>query len=206
VKSPENSTDHGHHDHVGAKLGMWIFLFTELILFGGLFLAYSAYRRLHPAQFHRASQELNLVLGVVNTLVLLTSSLTMALSISAIRQGKKRHSTGFLAATILLGCLFLVNKYFEWTAKIHHGIYPGSPSLMQREPGERLFFGLYYSMTGLHGVHVVVGVSVLLVMLWLLGRDRIRQDAFILLENAGLYWHLVDVVWIFLLPLFYLAA
>jgi cytochrome c oxidase subunit 3 len=206
VTSSAGSADHTHRDHVGAKLGMWIFLFTELILFGGLFLLYSAYRRLNPSDFHHASQELNLVLGVVNTLVLLTSSLTMALSISAIRQGKKRHSTGFLAATILLGCLFLVNKYFEWTAKIHHGIYPGSPSLMQREPGERLFFGLYYTMTGLHGVHVVVGLSVLLVMLWLLGRDRIRQDAFIMLENTGLYWHLVDIVWIFLLPLFYLAA
>jgi cytochrome c oxidase subunit 3 len=197
---------HGHPDHVGAKLGMWLFLFTELILFGGLFLAYSAYRRLHPDDFHRASQELNLVLGVVNTLVLLTSSLTMALSVSAIRLGKRAHSVGFLSTTILFGCLFLVNKYFEWTAKIHHGIYPGSASLMQREPGERLFFGLYYAMTGLHGVHVIVGVSVLGVMVWLLGRGRIRPDAYIALENAGLYWHLVDVVWIFLLPLFYLAA
>jgi cytochrome c oxidase subunit 3 len=185
---------------------MWIFLFTELILFGGLFLLYSVYRRLNPHAFHSASHELNLVLGVINTLVLLTSSLTMALSISAIRQGRKGHSLGFLSATVLFGCLFLVNKYFEWTAKIHHGIYPGSPSLMSREPGERLFFGLYYTMTGLHGVHVLVGVAVLGVMGWLLVRDRIRQDAFIQLENAGLYWHLVDIVWIFLLPLFYLAA
>jgi cytochrome c oxidase subunit 3 len=205
-ESSGDAGQHAHRDHAGAKLGMWLFLFTELILFGGLFLVYSAYRRVHPGDFHRASEELNLVLGVVNTLVLLTSSLTVALSISAIRQGRKRHSVWFLSATILLGCLFLVNKYFEWTAKIHHGIYPGSPSLMAREPGERLFFGLYYSMTGLHGVHVLVGVSVLAVMVWLLVRDHIRQDAFIQLENAGLYWHLVDIVWIFLLPLFYLAA
>jgi cytochrome c oxidase subunit 3 len=185
---------------------MWIFLFTELVLFGGLFLAYAAYRRMNPQAFHHASGELNVVLGVVNTVVLLTSSLTMALSVSAIRLGKKLHSIVFLCTTILLGGVFLVDKYFEWTAKIHHGIYPGSPALMQREPGERLFFGLYYTMTGLHGLHVVAGVSVLSVMLLLVVKGRIRNDASVKLENAGLYWHLVDIVWIFLLPLFYLAA
>jgi cytochrome c oxidase subunit 3 len=187
-------------------MGMWIFLFTEFVLFGGLFLAYAAYRRMNPHAFHHASGELNLVLGVVNTVVLLTSSLTMALSVSAIRQGKKLHAVIALFATILLAGVFLVDKYFEWMAKIHHGIYPGSPTLMQREPGERLFFGLYYTMTGLHGLHVVVGISVLSVMLLLLAKDKIRQDAPVKLENAGLYWHLVDIVWIFLLPLFYLAA
>jgi cytochrome c oxidase subunit III len=197
---------HAHKDDVGARMGMWVFLFTELILFGGLFLAYSAYRRMNPHAFHHASGELNLVLGVANTLVLLTSSLTMALSVSAIRRGKKLHAQAFLGATIVLGAVFLVDKYFEWMAKIHHGIYPGSAALMQREPGERLFFGLYYTMTGLHGLHVIIGVLVLSVMLGLVARGHVHKGAAVALENAGLYWHLVDIVWIFLLPLFYLAA
>jgi cytochrome c oxidase subunit 3 len=195
-----------HRDYAGAKLGMWLFVFTELILFGGLFIAYGMYRFMHPYDFHHASGELNVPLGVTNTLVLLTSSLTVALSIQAIRRQRKRQSVGFLVVTVLLGCTFLVNKFFEWKAKIGHGLYPGSEHLLARPPGERLFFGLYYGMTGLHGLHVTVGVAVLSIMYALLRRDKIRHDDFIKLENSGLYWHLVDVIWIFLLPLFYLAA
>ncbi len=195
-----------HRDYLGAKMGMWIFVFTELVLFGGLFIAYGVYREMHPMAFHEASKELNVKLGVANTMVLLTSSLTMVLSIVAIRLRRKGQSIFFLASTMVLGCVFLVNKFFEWSAKIHHGVYPGSEQLAARPPGERLFFGLYYGMTGLHGLHVTVGVIVMAVMLVLLVRDRIRHDDFIKLENAGLYWHLVDVIWIFLLPLFYLAA
>lgn len=195
-----------HRDVVGAKMGMWLFIFTELILFGGLFVAYGMYRSMHPHEFHAASGALNMKLGVANTLVLLTSSLTMVLSIQALRLRRKGQSMLFLAATLVLGLGFLVNKTFEWMAKIHHGLYPGSAHLMQRPPGERLFFGLYYGMTGLHGLHVTVGVGVLSVMLVLVAREKIRHDDFIKLENAGLYWHLVDVIWIFLLPLFYLAA
>jgi cytochrome c oxidase subunit III len=195
-----------HRDYVGAKLGMWIFIFTELILFGGLFVAYGMYRSMHAHDFHKAAGELNVPLGVTNTVVLLTSSLTMVLSIVATRLQRKRQSMIFLASTVVLGCTFLVNKFFEWRAKIGHGLYPGSEHLMARPPGERLFFGLYYGMTGLHGLHVTVGVVLLSVMFALLRRDRIRHDDFGKLENAGLYWHLVDVIWIFLLPLFYLAA
>jgi len=195
-----------HRDYAGAKLGMWIFVFTELILFGGLFVAYGMYRSMHAHDFHKASGELNITIGVINTLVLLTSSLTMVLSIVAIRLQRKRQSMAFLACTMLLGMVFLVNKIFEWSAKIHHGIYPGSEHLMARPPGERLFFGLYFGMTGLHGLHVTIGVGVMSVMLVFLARDKIRHNDFIKLENTGLYWHLVDVIWIFLLPLFYLAA
>jgi cytochrome c oxidase subunit 3 len=195
-----------HRDYVGAKLGMWIFVFTELILFGGLFIAYGMYRAMHAHDFHHASHQLNVTLGVTNTFVLLTSSLTMVLSIIAIRLKRKRQSIIFLASTMVLGCVFLVNKFFEWSAKIHHGLYPGSEHLMTLPPGERLFFGLYYGMTGLHGLHVTVGIVVMAFMMRLLIRDKIRHDDFIALENAGLYWHLVDVIWIFLLPLFYLAA
>jgi cytochrome c oxidase subunit 3 len=195
-----------HRDYMGAKLGMWIFVFTELILFGGLFVAYGMYRSMHAQDFHKASGELNLTLGVINTVVLLTSSLTMVLSIVAIRLQRKLQSILFLACTMLLGVVFLVNKFFEWKAKFHHGTYPGSEHLMARPPGERLFFGLYFGMTGLHGLHVTIGVVVMSVMMVFLARDRIRHNDFIKLENTGLYWHLVDVIWIFLLPLFYLAA
>lgn len=195
-----------HRDYVGAKLGMWLFVFTEIILFGGLFVAYSMYRFMNPHDFHHASGELNVRLGVTNTVVLLTSSLTMVLSIVAIRLRRKAQSMLFLATTIVLGLVFLVIKAIEWSAKFHHGLYPGAEHLMTRPPGERLFFGLYFGMTGLHGLHVTVGVVLLSVMLVLLYRENIRHDDFTKLENSGLYWHIVDVVWIFLLPLFYLAA
>jgi cytochrome c oxidase subunit 3 len=195
-----------HRDDFGAKLGMWLFLLTEILLFSGLFLGYSYMRARYPQEFHHAGSEMNAVLGVTNTLVLLTSSLTMVLAIVAIQRGERRRAMLGVAATILLGAVFLVNKAFEWTAEIHHGNYPGSAHLATLPPGEQVFFGLYYTMTGLHGVHVLAGMSVLTVMLVLLQRGRISPDRFVMLENGGLYWHLVDVVWIFLLPLFYLAA
>ncbi len=195
-----------HRDYQGAKIGMWLFLFTEILLFGGLFILYSAYRAKYPHEFHEAGNELNFVLGVINTGVLLTSSLSMALSISAVQKGQQRLSMLLVAATVALGAVFLTIKYFEWTAKFHHGIYPNGPELLKRNPGEILFFGLYFTMTGLHGLHVIAGMVILSVLLGFLARGRIRQDDYIKLENGGLYWHLVDVIWIFLLPLFYLAA
>jgi cytochrome c oxidase subunit III len=195
-----------HRDYTGAKLGMWLFLFSELVLFGGLFIAYAAMRARYVPEFHHASGDLNAVLGVTNTVVLLTSSLTMALAITAIQKGNAKLSSRLLTATIVLGCVFLVDKYFEWSHEIAKGLYPNSPVLMEHPPGERLFFGLYYTMTGLHGLHVIVGVILLSVMLGLLTRGKITSDDFVKLENSGLYWHLVDVIWIFLLPLFYLAA
>jgi cytochrome c oxidase subunit III len=195
-----------HKDVLGAKIGMWLFLFTEILLFGGLFLLYSAYRSKYPHEFHAGGQHLNYVIGILNTVVLLTSSLTMALSITALKKGDTRKSQLFLGATLALGALFLVDKYIEWSGEIGHGIYPSSPRLAAGPPGEGLFYGLYYSMTGLHGLHVIAGLIVLSVMLALLRRGRIDAHDSIKLENAGLYWHLVDVIWIFLLPLFYLAA
>jgi cytochrome c oxidase subunit 3 len=111
-----------------------------------------------------------------------------------------------LALTPLLGLVFLVIKAFEWSAKFHHGLYPSSTHLATLPVGEQVFFGLYFTMTGLHGVHVVVGIAVLTVMLRLLSQGKFTKDSYVALENAGLYWHLVDVIWIFLLPLFYLAA
>ena len=195
-----------HRDDFGAKLGMWLFLVTEINLFGGLFIAYSYMRHKYPADFHEAGAELNATLGVTNTIVLLTSSLTVVLSIMAIQEGKKALSKRFLITTILLGATFLVIKAFEWNAKFHHGLYPSSAHLATLPHGEQIFFGLYFTMTGLHGVHVLVGICVLGVMARMIGSGKISQDRNITLENGGLYWHLVDVIWIFLLPLFYLAA
>lgn len=187
-------------------MGMWFFLFTELLLFGGLFLLYSVFRSKHSQAFHDVAKELDLMLGTINTIVLITSSLTMALSISFLRRGDKRRSVLLQAATIALGLTFLVIKYFEWGAKIDHGIYPDSPALLTREKGYILFYGLYFVMTGLHGLHVLAGLVLIGVMLFFTQRGRVNSAGHVRLENSGLYWHFVDVVWIYLFPLFYLIT
>ncbi len=193
-----------HKDYAGAKLGMWLFLFTEIILFGGLFILYSVYMWSHPREFATASKELLLVFGAVNTVILLTSSLFVAISVSAIQRGERRLTVLLLAATVLVAITFLANKYFEWSTEFHHGIYPNSPILDQRAPGEIVFFGLYFITTGLHGIHVLVGGVLLTIMAVGVWRGKIHQGDFIKLENAALYWHLVDLIWIFIFPLYYL--
>jgi cytochrome c oxidase subunit 3 len=196
----------GQRDATGARLGMWLFILSEILLFGGLFILYSAYRYKNPVDFHHASRELEVLLGTFNTIILLTSSFSMAASISAVQRGQKKLSMVLLMATIALGLFFLVNKGFEWGTKIEHGIYPDAPTLLARAKGEILFFGLYYVMTGLHGLHVLVGVCILCGMLMLTAKNKINRVRFVPLENAGLYWHLVDIIWIFLYPLFYLIS
>jgi len=191
-------------DDTGARLGMWLFILSELLLFGGMFILYAAYRYKNSADFHLASMELEVGLGTLNTLLLLTSSFCVAVSVAAIQRGERRLSILLLGVTVLLGLLFLVNKGVEWGAKIEHGLYPNSSVLLGRPKGEGLFFGLYYVMTGLHGLHVLVGVAVLAVMAWFILREKITRTRFVPLENAGLYWHLVDIIWLFLFPLFYL--
>jgi len=195
-----------HRDDIGARLGMWLFLFTELILFGGMFIVYSVYRFTYPEGFHLAAQELNTIIGTLNTIILLTSSLTMAVSIVAIQKNKISLSIFFQMLTILLALFFMVNKYFEWSAKFHHGIYPGSDTLLNESSGQILFFGLYYMMTGLHGLHVIIGVVMIAVMMRFTSKGIISYDNYVKLENTGLYWHLVDIIWIFLFPLFYLIT
>lgn len=197
-------TEHIHRDDVGAKIGMWLFLFTELILFGGMFLAYAVYRFTYRDYFALASKELDVFIGLINTLILLTSSLTMAMSITALRKGSKKLSLTFLSITILFAFLFLVNKYFEWSAKFHHGLFPGSNDLLSLPRGEIIYFGLYYVMTGLHAIHVIIGMIILSFMFFYIKSGKVNQDYYIMLENSGLYWHLVDIIWIFLFPLFYL--
>src|SRR5664280_2321205 len=128
-------------DYAGKKIGMWIFLFTELLFFGGMFLLYSIYRSQYPSEFHVSAAEENLVMGTINTFILLTSSLFIALSIAAIKEGRKKLSLWLQTATIMCGILFLVIKYFEWSDKIVKGIYPDSPVLLSMGNGETLFFG-----------------------------------------------------------------
>ena len=194
-----------HKDYVGAKFGMWLFLFTELLLFGGLFILYSVYLARYPDAFVSAGAELDVRFGAANTLVLLTSSLFVALSITALRLGKVKQTLWLLAATVASALLFLVNKFFEWSAKFHHGLYPGGAELQARDVGESMFFNLYYLMTGLHGLHVLIGAVLLTWVMVFVWQGKVNGEDWVILENSGLYWHLVDLIWIFLFPLFYLV-
>ncbi len=193
-----------HRDDFGSKMGLWLFLFTEILLFGGLFLLYAGYRFIHPDGFAAAAAELDVLMGAINTVILLTSSLTVVLGIVALQKNNKKLCLFFLWITIACGLLFLLNKYFEWGAKIHHGIYPKGPALQEMSEGEVLYFGLYYVMTGLHGLHIVAGLIFIGFVMWKIKKDVITPTNFQKLENSGLYWHLVDIIWIFLFPLFYL--
>jgi cytochrome c oxidase subunit III len=204
AENTHNNTAHVHRDDTGSKLGMWIFLFTELLLFGGMFLIYATYRYMYSDAFSAAATELNPFIGAVNTIILLTSSLSIALSIIALQKGNKILSIALMWFTLFCGLAFMINKYFEWTAKFHHGIYPKGPALADMSNGEVLFFGLYYVMTGLHGLHVLVGMVFISIIMSFVYRNKVTSTNFVKLENAGLYWHLVDIIWIFLFPLFYL--
>ncbi len=204
VQEHSHAEGHVHRDDEGSKMAMWLFLFTELLLFGGLFLLYGAYRFEYADGFKVAAAEMNSFIGAVNTIILLTSSLSVALSIAAMQRSHKKLALGMLWFTILCGIAFLINKYFEWSHEIHNGVYPGGPALENMSNGEILYFGLYYVMTGLHGLHVIIGLIFIGFIMVFIARDKITSTNFQKLENAGLYWHLVDVIWIFLFPLFYL--
>lgn len=198
-----------------SKFGMWLFLATEILLFSGLFMAYSAYRYTHAEMFKAAHQLLDWKLGAVNTMVLIFSSLTMALAVRGAQTNKRWQTVGYLLVTLLCACAFLVVKYFEYSHKFHVGTLPGG------EPGHWFsytytglaayeqpwtFFGCYFLMTGLHGLHVLIGMTVII---WCLVR-QIRGDFhskyYFPVELAGLYWHLVDLIWIYLFPLLYLVG
>ncbi|HBG05824.1 MAG: cytochrome C oxidase subunit III [Geobacteraceae bacterium GWC2_58_44] len=181
---------------VPARLGIWAFLATELLLFGGLFTVYVVFRLEYPELFHREHLKLDRVMGALNTVLLLTSSLTMAVGIAAIRRGRQWVLQISLLLTLALAAGFLGIKYLEWSGDFRHGLFPES----------NLFFGLYFMMTGLHGLHVVLGM---LVMVWLLRRARrgdFSDQYNTPVEVTGLYWHFVDLVWIYLFPLLYLIG
>ncbi|HKK60830.1 MAG TPA: cytochrome c oxidase subunit 3 family protein [Salinivirga sp.] len=197
---------HDMRDDIGSKMGMWIFIFTELFLFGGLFLVYAVFRAKYSADFHVAAEELNVFVGTMNTVILLVSSATVAMSITAIQRGNKKLAMRFIIATVLLAGVFMVNKYFEWGHKFEYQLYPGSEVMKNMEHGEILFFSLYYMMTGLHALHVIVGVVLLAVVFFRVKQGVVNKDNYVFLENSGLYWHLVDFIWIFLFPLLYLVT
>ena len=195
----------GHNfDAKASKLGMWLFLFTELLLFGGLFLVYMVYRNLNHESFLLASAHLSKLAGTVNTIVLLTSSMTVAMSITALQQGKTKRSINLIILTMVAAVVFLIIKYFEWSAKFEHGLFPGMEHYNSLPTGERLYFYLYFFMTGLHGLHVIIGAIILAVAAFKIKSGKVTKDRISLLENGGLYWHLVDLIWIYLFPLFYL--
>lgn len=195
-----------HRDDLGAKMGMWLFIFTELLLFTGLFLVYAVYRTKYHDDFHIAGYQLNVLLGAVNTIVLLISSGTIAMSLSAIQNNNKKLAARLISITLFLGIIFLVNKYFEWGHKFEYSIYPGSELVLSLRHGQVLFFGLYYFMTGLHALHIIVGLVILFVVLIKVRSGKINSERYVLLDNGALYWHLVDLIWIFLFPLLYLIS
>jgi cytochrome c oxidase subunit 3 len=191
-------------DKQGVKLGMWLFLYTEIMLFGGLFVLYAAYYTRYTADFIESGKTLDLLMGALNTIILLSSSFTVAASITAIRRQSKKAALGLVGASIIFGLLFLFNKYIEWGHKFEVGIYPGSQVLEDAGYGSSIFFGLYYVVTGLHGLHIVIGLTLLSVSFIFILKGRIHAERITVLENSGLYWHLVDLIWIFIFPLFYL--
>jgi len=195
----------GHNrDAEASKMGMWLFLFTELLLFGGLFIVYLIYRVLNADAFLSASYELDVTMGTINTVVLLVSSMTIAMSITAIQKGDSKKSIQLLGTTLLLSLMFMVIKYFEWSAKISHGLFPGLDLYKSLPPGEALYFFLYFIMTGLHALHIIIGAVIIAVTMYRTRKGLVTADKYTLTENAGLYWHLVDLIWIYLFPLFYL--
>ncbi len=190
-----------------ATIGMWVFLVTEIMFFGGLFLAYFAYRQAYPAAFASASNKTNLWLGAANTTVLICSSLTMALAVHAASMGKKTLLVLFLIMTLLLGGAFLGVKAYEYHDKwVHHEI-PGQHFECEgcEDAGHApLFFSLYFAMTGLHATHMLIGFVILVILIVQAARGKFTEKWYTPIEMFGLYWHFVDIVWIFLFPLLYL--
>src|SRR6266571_4027293 len=198
-------THHPHRDDAGAKLGMWLFLFTDLLLFGCLFLLYAVYLKRYPHEFAVGGKQLDWTMGTANTVILLTSSLFAATAVTAVQRDQPRRAVGMIGGTILCAAGFMIIKYFEWSAKIGHGIYPGSEHLKSGAPGESVFFSLYFMTTGIHGLHVLIGGALLALIGVKVRSGAVNSGNYILLENGALYWHLVDLIWIFIFPLYYLV-
>jgi len=205
---------HAHHfadlrqQREAAQLGMWIFLVTEVLFFAGLFTAYTLYRWRYSAGFDAASHELALLPGGANTIILLLSSLTMVLAVYHAEHEDRRRLARYLAATLLLGLAFMLIKAFEYREKFVHHHVPGAGFLWHGPDANaaQLFFGLYFVMTGLHALHVIVGLGLLSVLLVRARSRRFTPPRHDTVEIAGLYWHFVDLVWIFLFPLLYLIG
>ena len=196
-------------------LGMWSFLVQEVMFFGGLFATYAVYRSQYPGAFHDGARNLNAVLGGVNTIVLICSSLTMAMAVHSAREGKKGGIAFWLLLTIFFGSIFLGVKVVEYKEKYDHGFIPGisdhgltvdHETHQPRPTGFALYFALYFAMTGLHAIHMIIGIPILAIIAINGLRGRYGPEYYTPVEMTGLYWHFVDIVWIFLFPLLYLIG
>jgi len=205
---------HAHHfasaddEFEAAKQGMWLFLVTEVLMFGGLFVAYGIFRGLYPDMFFEAHHHLAVKMGGINTVVLITSSLTMALAVSSTQKGRRDRAILYLVVTFVLACCFLVVKYFEYSHKFHDGLLPGGffTNTELKHPKSSLFFSLYFMMTGLHGIHVLIGMGVIAWVLRRTIKGEFSPHFYTPIELVGFYWHFVDLVWIYLFPLLYLVG
>jgi cytochrome c oxidase subunit 3 len=211
--SPHFHTAH-HFDSAdtqfdSGRMGVWLFLVTEVLFFGGLFCAFAIYRSWYFDSFVAAHHHLDKVMGGVNTLVLICSSLTMALAVRSAQTNNKKLTTALLAVTLLCAMGFLVVKYFEYSHKVHDGLLPGkyfTHGGAGAVPFQGIFFAVYFMMTGIHGLHVVIGMGLILWILLRNERGEFSSRYYAPVENVGLYWHLVDLVWIYLFPLLYLVG
>jgi len=186
---------------------MWTFLITEILFFGGLFAGYAEYRSRFPEAFAHGSHHLDIVLGTINTAVLITSSLTMAMGVHAAQLGRRKKTTVFLLLTIVFGLVFLGIKAVEYWHKYEEGLIPGAGFGLQGEDRQQmLFFAFYFLMTGMHALHMVIGVGIVGIIAFFAWRGRYTPDYYGPVEVTGLYWHFVDIVWIFLFPLLYLIG
>ena len=191
-----------------ATVGMWVFLITEVMFFGGLFMTHTVYRLLHTAAFDRGSADMSILLGSINTAVLISSSFTMALAVHAAQEGKWRMLSLFLGATMLIGAVFLAIKFTEYYQHYQDHKVPGIWfESSGADPGAfQMFFVFYFAMTGLHAVHMIIGIGVLAVLLFRSSMERFNAAYHNPVVIAGLYWHFVDIVWVFLFALFYLPG
>lgn len=203
---------HHFHDldqqHEAAALGMWVFLVTEILFFGGLFLTYLLYRTWYPDAFVAASHHLDIFWGATNTAVLIGSSLTMALAVHAAQTGSRRATVVFILLTMVLGLTFLGIKGLEYSHKFHEHLVPGPNFQFEGTQPQHaeIFFSLYFVMTGLHALHMIIGLGIMSVLAWMAARGRFSARYANPVEMGGLYWHFVDIVWIFLFPLLYLIG
>ena len=205
---------HAHHfasaddEFEAAKQGMWVFMVTEVLMFGGLFVAYAIFRGLYPEMFHEAHEHLSVPMGMLNTIVLILSSISMAYAVSSTQRGRRKRAIRSLMVTIVLACCFLVVKYFEYSHKFHDGLLPGAhfTNTEIKAPKADLFFSLYFMMTGLHGIHILIGIGLISWLIWRSRRGDFSPGYYTPVELVGFYWHFVDLVWIYLFPLLYLVG
>jgi cytochrome c oxidase subunit III len=190
-----------------SSLGMWVFLITEIMFFGGLFLTYAIYRSANPAAFAAGSHHLDIKLGAFNTVVLIGSSLSMAMAVYAAEIGKKKQQVVYLLLTIFLGAVFLGVKAIEYSHKFHEHLVPGPHFMFPHAAKEvQLFYSLYFAMTGMHAFHMIIGIGLLAFLTWQASIGKYTKAYHTPVEMIGLYWHFVDIVWIFLFPLLYLIG